>query len=177
MYRTLVTRGVLLPLQRPLPLPCRTTAPQPTHNRHHAEEDGRLRYSPTSYSLPGVTIGLIHDIAVTADYYVVTVGPIDFSLAKFATQYLTSRCSIPECLEYRPDLKPTRVHLVPRPSGAAGEGAGYVSWTRQGRALQRIIGVGSSSGAGMRACSGGAAAERAGGRAYASSAVGWYINC
>jgi all-trans-8'-apo-beta-carotenal 15,15'-oxygenase len=72
------------------------------------------------YKLPGVVIALIHDIAVTPDYYVVAVGPIDFSLSKFMTQYLTSRCSIAECMEYKEKERPTTVHLVPRPGGRAG---------------------------------------------------------
>ena len=62
---------------------------------------------------------MIHDIAVTPDYYVVVAGPVNFDAAKFVTQYFTSRCSIAECLVYDPS-KPTKVHLVPRPRGAAG---------------------------------------------------------
>lgn len=84
-------------------------------------ENGGLRAEPTRYTLPGVVIALIHDIAVTPDYYVIAVGPIDFSLSKFVTQYMTSRCSIAECMEYKPSEKPTNVHLVPRPNGKAGK--------------------------------------------------------
>jgi all-trans-8'-apo-beta-carotenal 15,15'-oxygenase len=62
---------------------------------------------------------MIHDIAVTPDYYMVVAGPVNFDAAKFVTQYFTSRCSIAECLVYNPS-KPTKVHLVPRPKGAAG---------------------------------------------------------
>jgi len=43
------------------------------------------------------------DIAVTQDYYVVVVGPVDFSPSKFITEYVTSRCSIAECLQYDPN--------------------------------------------------------------------------
>lgn len=83
-------------------------------------EDGRLRHAPQHYALPGVIIGLIHDVVVTEDYYIIVVGPIDFSMAKFVTQYMTSRCSIAECMQYKPQEKPTTVHLVPRPGGKAG---------------------------------------------------------
>jgi all-trans-8'-apo-beta-carotenal 15,15'-oxygenase len=62
---------------------------------------------------------MIHDIAVTPDYYVVVAGPVNFDAAKFVTQYFTSRCSIAECLVYEPS-KATKAHLVPRPRGAAG---------------------------------------------------------
>jgi all-trans-8'-apo-beta-carotenal 15,15'-oxygenase len=62
---------------------------------------------------------MIHDIAVTPDYYVVVAGPVNFDAAKFVTQYFTSRCSIAECLVYNPAVA-TKVHLVPRPKGAAG---------------------------------------------------------
>jgi all-trans-8'-apo-beta-carotenal 15,15'-oxygenase len=68
-----------------------------------------------------VTIALIHDLVVTEDYYVISLGPIDFDLGKFVTQYMTSRCSIAECMEYKPTEKLTTVHLVPRPGGKAGE--------------------------------------------------------
>lgn len=81
-----------------------------------------MRYEPQHHTLPGVVIALIHDIAVTPDYYVIVVGPIDFSLSKFVTQYMTSRCSIAECMEYKPNEKATTVHLVPRPGGKAGRG-------------------------------------------------------
>jgi all-trans-8'-apo-beta-carotenal 15,15'-oxygenase len=86
-------------------------------------EDGRLRHAPQHYALPGVVIALIHDVVVTNDYYVIVVGPIDFSMSKFVTQYMTSRCSIAECMEYKPQEKPTTVHLVPRPGGKAGKSA------------------------------------------------------
>jgi hypothetical protein len=62
---------------------------------------------------------MIHDIAVTPDYYVVVAGPVNFDAAKFVTQYFTSRCSIAECLVYDPAVA-TKVHLVPRLKGAAG---------------------------------------------------------
>eukprot|EP00882_Tetradesmus_deserticola_P005777 GHRQ01006082.1.p1 GENE.GHRQ01006082.1~~GHRQ01006082.1.p1 ORF type:complete len:350 (+),score=137.95 GHRQ01006082.1:568-1617(+) len=68
---------------------------------------------------------MIHDIAVTPDYYVVVAGPVNFDAAKFATQYLTSRCSIAECLVYDPS-QTTKVHLVPRPQGAAAGTAAYI---------------------------------------------------
>lgn len=87
-------------------------------------EVGRLRVAPQRYTLPGINIALIHDIAATPDFYVIAVGPIDFSLPKFVGQYMTSRCSIAECMEYKPHDKPTTVHLVPRPGGKAGEGGG-----------------------------------------------------
>lgn len=64
---------------------------------------------------------MVHDIAVTADYYVVVIGPVEFSPSKFVTQYITSRCSIAECLVYD-GSKPSKVYLIPRPGGAAGEG-------------------------------------------------------
>jgi all-trans-8'-apo-beta-carotenal 15,15'-oxygenase len=84
-------------------------------------EDGSLRCAPERYTLPGVTIALIHDLVVTEDYYVISLGPIDFDFGKFVTQYMTSRCSIAECMEYKPTEKPSTVHLVPRPGGKAGE--------------------------------------------------------
>lgn len=142
-------------------------------------ENGSLCVAPVSYKLPGTSVAMIHDIAVTDDYYVVVVGPLKFNpgkvrgtlqhltfrilLAKatasvenssplrghvsllfvasvrnpteqskecstdlevccvlqFLTQYMTSQCSIAECLMYEPE-QPTKVHLVPRPRGAAG---------------------------------------------------------
>eukprot|EP00879_Flechtneria_rotunda_P011797 GHRR01012324.1.p1 GENE.GHRR01012324.1~~GHRR01012324.1.p1 ORF type:complete len:443 (+),score=168.86 GHRR01012324.1:948-2276(+) len=88
-------------------------------------ETGQLAVPPQRYRLPGVSIALIHDIAVTPDYYVVVVGPVDFSVSKFVTEYFTSRCSIAECLLYDPS-KPSKVHLVPRPAGAAAGTAPYV---------------------------------------------------
>lgn len=87
-------------------------------------EDGKLRHAPQHHDLPGVIIAIIHDVVVTEDYYVIVVGPIDFSMSKFVTQYITSRCSIAECMEYKPQEKPTTVHLVPRPGGKAGKCAG-----------------------------------------------------
>jgi all-trans-8'-apo-beta-carotenal 15,15'-oxygenase len=61
---------------------------------------------------------MVHDIAVSEDYYIVVAGPIDFSPGKFVTEYFTSRCSIAECLVYDP-TKQTKVHLIPRPRGKA----------------------------------------------------------
>jgi all-trans-8'-apo-beta-carotenal 15,15'-oxygenase len=71
---------------------------------------------------------MVHDIAVTEDYYVVVMGPIVFSPSKFITEYITSRCSIAECLVYDPST-PTKIHLVPRPKAAAGrKGRGRTVW-------------------------------------------------
>jgi len=61
---------------------------------------------------------------------VIAVGPIDFSLPKFVGQYMTSRCSIAECMEYKPHDKPTTVHLVPRPGGKAGERGGSAMYAK-----------------------------------------------
>jgi hypothetical protein len=78
---------------------------------------------------------------VTQDYYVAHVGPLEFSGAKFVTEYFTSRCSIAECLQYTPD-KPSKIWLVPRPTGTAGgrpdarAGAGRV---RAGRRLFALV--------------------------------------
>lgn len=82
------------------------------------EAGGKLRYSPKRVPLPGVPMALIHDIAVTEDYYVVHVGPLEFSPGKFVTEYFTSRCAIAECLQYQPN-KPSKVWFIPRPGGAA----------------------------------------------------------
>ncbi|KIY95659.1 lignostilbene-alpha,beta-dioxygenase [Monoraphidium neglectum] len=82
------------------------------------EGSGKLRHSPTRAVLPGTRMALVHDIAVTQDYYVAHVGPLEFSGAKFVTEYFTSRCSIAECLQYTPD-KPSKIWLVPRPTGTA----------------------------------------------------------
>lgn len=144
-------------------------------------ESGRNAVRPQHYKLPGVAVAMIHDIAVTPDFYVVVVGPVNFSpskvcfrvhgracarvalarvfalhlhavalaaslphellshclyccllparccapaalplLLQFLFEYTTSRCSIAECLVYNPS-QPTKVHLVPRPRGNAGE--------------------------------------------------------
>ncbi|KAF6256619.1 carotenoid oxygenase [Scenedesmus sp. NREL 46B-D3] len=88
-------------------------------------EEGQLAVPPQPYRLPGVSVAMIHDIAVTPDYYVVIAGPVNFDAPKFVSQYLTSRCSIAECLVYDPS-KPTKVHLVPRPNGAAAGTAAYI---------------------------------------------------
>lgn len=79
---------------------------------------GKLRHAPVRAPLPGVTMALVHDIAVTKDYYVVHVGPLEFSPAKFVTEYFTSRCAIAECLRFNP-ASPAKVWFVPRPGGAA----------------------------------------------------------
>ncbi|GBF88647.1 hypothetical protein Rsub_01546 [Raphidocelis subcapitata] len=84
-------------------------------------ERGRQRGTPARLQLPA-GMALVHDIAVTEDYYVVHLGPLDFDGARFVTDYITSRCSIAECLRYRPD-KPSRVWFVPRPRGAAAGAA------------------------------------------------------
>ncbi|KAI8470373.1 MAG: carotenoid oxygenase [Monoraphidium minutum] len=87
------------------------------------EAGGKLRHPPVRAPLPGVPMALVHDIAVSEDYYVVHVGPLEFSPGKFVTEYFTSRCAIAECLRYNPD-KPSKVWLVPRPGGrAAGQEA------------------------------------------------------
>eukprot|EP00775_Hariotina_reticulata_P005365 gene5365-5600_t len=83
-----------------------------------ASEDGSLAVTPKHYKLPDVMVAMIHDLAVTQDYYVVVVGPVNFSASKFITEYVTSRCSIAECLQYNPN-QATKIHLVPRPRGAA----------------------------------------------------------
>jgi all-trans-8'-apo-beta-carotenal 15,15'-oxygenase len=85
-------------------------------------DDGRLRATPVHAPLAGATIAMVHDIAVSEDYYIVVAGPINFSPTKFVTEYFTSRCSIAECLVYHPSGV-TKVHLIPRPRGkAAGAG-------------------------------------------------------
>jgi all-trans-8'-apo-beta-carotenal 15,15'-oxygenase len=68
--------------------------------------------------LKGSPISMIHDLAITENYYVIVQGPVNFNAFKFATQYAFSRCSIVECLVYD-ETKPTRVHIVPRPGSAA----------------------------------------------------------
>lgn len=44
-----------------------------------AEAGGKLRHAPVRAPLPGTPMALVHDIAVTEDYYVVHVGPLEFS--------------------------------------------------------------------------------------------------
>lgn len=44
---------------------------------------------------------------------------------QFLTQYFTSQCSIAECLMYDPS-QPTKVHLIPRPKGAAAGTKPYI---------------------------------------------------
>lgn len=68
--------------------------------------------------LKGSPISMIHDLAITENYYVIVQGPVNFNAFKFATQYAFSRCSIVECLVYD-ESQPTKVHIVPRPGGAA----------------------------------------------------------
>ena len=90
-------------------------------------EDGSLRSAPVRHPLKDVSLAMVHDIAVTEDYYVVVMGPIAFSPSKFVTEYFTSRCSIAECLVYNPQT-PTKIHLVPSPKAAAGGRGGGGSW-------------------------------------------------
>lgn len=73
---------------------------------------------------------------MTDDYYVVHVGPLEFSPSKFVTEYFTSRCAIAECLQYNP-AKPSKVWFIPRPRGAAGEGVdAFVLCAAVSRCLQ-----------------------------------------
>jgi all-trans-8'-apo-beta-carotenal 15,15'-oxygenase len=80
--------------------------------------------SPTEYALAGSPVALVHDIAVTRDFYVVYESPLEFNVKKFAWEYLLrQRTSVAECLEFARD-KPARVHFIPRPGGqAAGQPA------------------------------------------------------
>jgi all-trans-8'-apo-beta-carotenal 15,15'-oxygenase len=49
------------------------------------EASGRAKFPPAKFPLPDTPMALIHDIAVTEDYYVVHVGPLGFSGRKFVT--------------------------------------------------------------------------------------------
>lgn len=52
-------------------------------------ESGQLGVAPVSYKLAGTSLAMIHDIAVTEDYYVAVVGPVNFNPGKVcATYYL-----------------------------------------------------------------------------------------
>lgn len=83
------------------------------------DEHGQL-VSQTQHSLPGVDITFIHDMAVTENYYVLILGPIEFDWRRFATQYMFGRCSIAQCLHYNKNGT-ARAMLFPRPGrpGAA----------------------------------------------------------
>jgi all-trans-8'-apo-beta-carotenal 15,15'-oxygenase len=83
------------------------------------DEAGTRRESLT-YTLPDTIVTIIHDIAVTENYYIIVEGPVQFSVQKFLREYLLSRCSVAECLVYEPSEQ-TRVHVIPRHKGQAGE--------------------------------------------------------
>jgi hypothetical protein len=106
------------------------------------DEAGTRRESLT-YTLPDTIVTIIHDIAVTENYYIVVEGPVQFSVQKFLQDYLLSRCSVAECLVYEPGEQ-TRVHVIPRHKGQAGGwwgvGCGGMSLSRQGgRAAGSVV--------------------------------------
>ncbi len=97
------------------------------------DEQGR-KVHETKQGLEGVSLALVHDMLVSEHYYVLIMGPVEFSPKKFATEYLFSRCSIAECLEYNPGGR-TRVVLVPRPGRDSGRSewrGGDLGWIAQG---------------------------------------------
>lgn len=49
---------------------------------------------------------------------------VSLDLWKVATQYMLGRACIAECIAWDGGRKKTRVHLIPRPGGAAAGGAG-----------------------------------------------------
>jgi len=74
---------------------------------------------PVEHALPDSPVALVHDIAVTRDYYVVYESPLRFNVKKFAWEYLALQtASVAECLEFARE-QPARVHFVPRPGGRA----------------------------------------------------------
>lgn len=74
----------------------------------------------SQHSLPGIDITFVHDMAVTENYYVLVLGPIEFDWWRFASQYIFGRCSIAQCLHYNKEGK-AKAMLFPRPGrpGAA----------------------------------------------------------
>eukprot|EP00198_Chlamydomonas_reinhardtii_P008505 XP_001697842.1 predicted protein [Chlamydomonas reinhardtii] len=90
-------------------------------------EDGSLVHE-TVHKLENTSMVFIHDMLVSEHYYIIILGPIEFSGKKFATEYVFSKCSIAECLTYNPD-KPGRVVLVPRPGRPSGKSTSLVPRT------------------------------------------------
>ena len=64
--------------------------------------------------LQGGAFGLIHDILVTDQHYVVLENPIKMNFAKLLTKYAFAKACLAECLEYE-GTKPTKIHVIPRP--------------------------------------------------------------
>lgn len=79
------------------------------------DEQGTL-LQRQQHSLPGTSVNIIHDVAVTQHYYVVVEGPIKFDVGRFITQYLTSQCSVAECLVFDEKSR-AKIHLIPRLQG------------------------------------------------------------
>lgn len=85
-----------------------------------------LQYSPSACTAPSGAAASIDDkvqwIKLHADavFHAAAVCCL-----QFLTQYFTSQCSIAECLMYD-SSQPTKVHLIPRPKGAAAGSKPYI---------------------------------------------------
>ncbi|PSC73715.1 carotenoid oxygenase [Micractinium conductrix] len=75
------------------------------------------------FELPDAAFGFFHDFLVTQNYYIFLENPMSLDLWKVATQYMLGRACIAECIAWDGGRKKTRVHLIPRPGGAAAGGA------------------------------------------------------
>lgn len=74
------------------------------------------RVSKTTAGLPGTRVPLVHDFAVTENYYVVVEGPVKLDLKRFFLDYPLGKAAIAETLVFDRERN-ARVHLIPRPGG------------------------------------------------------------
>lgn len=72
----------------------------------------------TTRRVPGILAPLLHDFAITPDFYVLYQSPLKFNALKFASEYATGATSLAGCVEHVQG-QPGRLHLVPRPGGRA----------------------------------------------------------
>ncbi|CAG9461377.1 unnamed protein product [Pedinophyceae sp. YPF-701] len=81
-------------------------------------EDGTRARPGVSHVAKGGGLGFFHDMCVTENYYVLVQNPTTLDLWKLATEYITNRACLAECIVAQ-DGKPMKLIAIPRPGGAA----------------------------------------------------------
>ncbi|KAG2426097.1 hypothetical protein HXX76_013285 [Chlamydomonas incerta] len=103
----------------------------------------------TTFRLPAASAQGVLDFWVTDKYYVVAQAPVDFNPQTFVTQATLGAASFAECFDWDPS-RPTKLHFVARPGGAAPPPAGARA-SAAAAVGSRAGSVGRSSGSGVRA--------------------------
>jgi all-trans-8'-apo-beta-carotenal 15,15'-oxygenase len=74
------------------------------------------RVCKATAALPGTRVPLVHDFAITENYYVLVEGPVKLDMRRFFLEYPFGKSAIAETLVFDPQQK-ARVHLIPRAEG------------------------------------------------------------